>query len=228
MYFFWNLLLAHLLADFTFQTDRIAKWKRENISGVFFHVLIFLFFAVVVNYQYLPRRDFALALLLLGITHAVEDQWRVISVTKYHSHDNIFLFLYDQLVHILLIFILAPADPPYVTTEKWIYILLIGIIVTHFAMIFIYFLKKLFDEKTLFISKEKYHGIVERLLIFGCFIIAGNWFWLGIVTIVMLVIVERRFIRRFKKDLDFSVFNIVASNIIAVSCAILARQIWLM
>ena len=84
MYFFWRLLLAHLLADFTFQTDRIAKWKREVISGIFFHVLIFLFFAVAINYQYLPQKDFALALLILAVTHVIEDQWRVFSIKRWN------------------------------------------------------------------------------------------------------------------------------------------------
>ena len=38
---FWRLVLAHLLADFTFQTDFIAKWKRESIFGGLIHSFIF-------------------------------------------------------------------------------------------------------------------------------------------------------------------------------------------
>ncbi|MEW6555937.1 MAG: DUF3307 domain-containing protein [Elusimicrobiota bacterium] len=226
MYFFWRLLLAHLLADFTFQTDRIAKWKREDISGVFFHVLIFLFFAVAINYQYLPLRDFAVALLILGITHIIEDQWRVYSITKYNSPDSIGFFLWDQFVHILLIFVLAPRDPIGVRTEKWVLLFIIFIIVSHFSTIFIYFLKKLFYSDARIITAEKYHGIIERLMLVGCFIIPGKWYWFILPVAVVLVIGQRLSIKKLNSQLDFSAFNILASNIIGVVFSILARGIW--
>ena len=37
MEIFWRLILAHLLADFTFQTDHIAAWKRRSAWGTFIH-----------------------------------------------------------------------------------------------------------------------------------------------------------------------------------------------
>ena len=225
MYFFWQLLLAHLLADFTFQTDKIAKWKRESIYGVYFHVLIFLFFAVALNYKYIPMKEFALALLVLGITHVLEDQWRIISIKKYHSHDNLFLFLYDQFIHILLIFVIFPAQPPYAETEKWVLLLIVLIFASHFTTIFIYFLKKLLQKKAEIVTREKYHGIVERLVIVGCFLIPGNLYYGVLIFVVSLVIFER-FSIKDAKDLDSSVLNILSSNVIAVFFSIIARNIW--
>ncbi|OGS46558.1 MAG: hypothetical protein A2539_01635 [Elusimicrobia bacterium RIFOXYD2_FULL_34_15] len=226
MYFFWRLLLAHLLADFTFQTNRIAKWKRESISGVLFHVLIFLFFAVAINYQYLPQRDFALALLLLAISHVIEDQWRVYSITKYNSPDNFGFFLWDQFVHVLLIFVLAPKNPIAIDTEKWVILTIIFILATHFSTIFIYFSKKTFFSDSSIINQEKYHGIVERLTIVGCFIIPGKWYWLILPAVVVMVIIERFSMKKSATKLDYSALNVLISNGIAVILSITARIVW--
>ncbi len=225
LYFFWRLLLAHLLADFTFQTDRIAKWKRESISGVYFHVLIFLFFAVAVNYQYIPRKDFAVALLILGLAHVLEDQWRVVSIQKYHSHDNIFLFLYDQFIHVLMIFVVFPKQPPFAETEKWVYLAIVIVLASHFTTIFIYFLKKLFYKNAAIVTREKYHGIMERLLVVACFLIPGRLFYAALAIAVALIAFERYSIRG-AKDLDTSVFNVTASNVMAVMFSVIARGIW--
>ncbi|MDD5688574.1 MAG: DUF3307 domain-containing protein [Elusimicrobia bacterium] len=226
MYFFWHLLLAHMLADFTFQTDRIAKWKRENISGVFFHVLIFLFFAVAINYQYLPQKDFAVALLILAISHIIEDQWRVYSITKYNSPDDLGFFLWDQFVHILLIFVLAPKNPIGIETEKWIILLIILIVASHFTAILIYFIKKFFYSNANIVTQEKYHGIIERLIIVGCFIIPGKWYWIILPFVIILVVGERISIKKISSQLDFSAFNIIASNVIGVVLSVLARTVW--
>ncbi|MFH0947767.1 MAG: DUF3307 domain-containing protein [Elusimicrobiota bacterium] len=226
MYFFWRLLLAHLLADFTFQTDRIAKWKREDISGIFFHVLIFLFFAVTMNYQYLPQKNFAIALLILAASHIIEDQWRVYSINKYNSPDNIVFFLFDQFVHILLIFVLAPKDPIGAETAKWVFIIIIFVVATHFSTILIYFIKKLFYSDVGISTQEKYHGIVERLLIVACFIIQGKWFWIVLLFAVGLVVVERFSLKKIDNKLDFSAFNIITSNTMAVILSIIARSVW--
>lgn len=226
MYFFWRLLLAHILADFTFQTNRIAKWKREDISGVFFHVLIFLFFAVAINYQYLPRRDFALALLILAASHIIEDQWRVYSITEYKSPDNIIFFLWDQFVHVLLIFVLSPKDPIEASPEKWVYIVIIFVLASHFATVFIYFLKKIFHQEAIIVTEEKYHGIVERLIIVGCFIIPSKWYWIIMPLAVILIIVQRVSIKKLQPNLDFSIFNITLSSTIGIVLSIMARAIW--
>lgn len=226
MYFFWRLLLAHILADFTFQTNRIAKWKREDVSGVFFHVLIFLFFAVAINYQYLPRRDFALALLILAASHVIEDQWRVYSITKYKSPDNLIFFLWDQFVHILLIFVLAPKDPIEASPEKWVYIVIIFVLASHFSTVFIYFLKKAFYSDATIVTEEKYHGIVERLLIVGCFIIPGKLYWIIMPVAAILIIGQRLSIKNMQPNLDFSTFNIATSSIIGIVLSILARVVW--
>ena len=37
MVIFWRLLLGHLLADFTFQSNFINAWKRKSIWGMLGH-----------------------------------------------------------------------------------------------------------------------------------------------------------------------------------------------
>ena len=38
---FWRLVLAHLLADFSLQTNRLAAWKRQSPLGTLVHSVIF-------------------------------------------------------------------------------------------------------------------------------------------------------------------------------------------
>ena len=226
MYFFWRLLLAHLLADFTFQTDRIAKWKREDISGVFFHVLIFLFFAVVINYQYLPQKNFAVALMVIAMLHVVEDKWRAYNIVKYNSPDDIVFFLWDQFVHILFIFVLVPEDPIGAITEKWVVLAIIFIAASNFSTILIYFVKKLFYSDACVITQEKYHGIIERVLIVVCFVITGKWYWIVLSSVVLLVLIERFSMKKINNKLDFSIHNILTSNVMAIILSIIAHGVW--
>jgi hypothetical protein len=37
---FCRLLFGHLLADFTFQTNYLAEWKRQRFGGLLVHVAI--------------------------------------------------------------------------------------------------------------------------------------------------------------------------------------------
>ena len=41
---FWRLMFGHLLADFTFQTNFINRWKRTSFYGLLFHCLMHPFF----------------------------------------------------------------------------------------------------------------------------------------------------------------------------------------
>ena len=39
MLIFWRLVLAHFIADFTLQTNKVAQWKRVSQLGMVVHVL---------------------------------------------------------------------------------------------------------------------------------------------------------------------------------------------
>jgi len=109
--------------------------------------------------------------------------------------------------------------------EKWVLLIIVLVCASHFSAILIYFLQKIFYEKAAIVTREKYHGMVERLIVVSCFLIPGNLYYV-ILTFVVCLVVFERFSMRGAKNLDFSFLNIASSNILAVSFSIIARNIW--
>ena len=50
---FWRLILAHFIADFTFQTNKVASWKRESRTGMLVHILTHPVVAYAFTWPYL-------------------------------------------------------------------------------------------------------------------------------------------------------------------------------
>lgn len=101
---FFIFLLAHLLADFPLQTNRIFRLKVTSNAGLALHVLIHLLMAVLLLQQ--PARHLDL-LLALGVAHFVTD-W-----IKVHFPGELQWpgFVLDQLAHLTAIAGLAWWQP---------------------------------------------------------------------------------------------------------------------
>lgn len=117
MEIFWRLILGHLLADYTLQTDFIADWKKRNVSGLFVHSVLHLAAYYFLTFPALPQVWVRIAgleltgfvcILLLFILHFIEDAWRVWAINKNNYSDNTLFYIYDQLVHYALLFLLSP------------------------------------------------------------------------------------------------------------------------
>ena len=57
---FWRLMLGHFLADFTFQVNAIAAWKRTSHWGLLLHCLMHPLFYIVLTWPYLGETWFAM------------------------------------------------------------------------------------------------------------------------------------------------------------------------
>ncbi len=151
MEIFWKLVLAHLLGDFTFQTDFIAKWKRESIFGGLMHSLIFFACAAALCFGQLGEHWAAwgvsfpvngwVMLAVLSLFHFFEDEWRVRTIRKAQSADSFLFFIIDQCIHIGLIFVFFPPQT-WQMPEKWIFLSMLFVLTTHFTSIFVYFSEK--------------------------------------------------------------------------------------
>src|SRR5258708_13254069 len=53
MIIFWRLVLAHFIADFTFQTNHIANWKRQSKWGMIVHVITHPITSYALTWPYL-------------------------------------------------------------------------------------------------------------------------------------------------------------------------------
>lgn len=95
----WNLLLAHALGDFVFQTDWMVK-HRDLIGVLTFHV--FIHFALMVILVGQQRLEFWPYLLLIATLHLIQDRIKN-NITKKRPDWIGRGFIIDQVMHIIVL-----------------------------------------------------------------------------------------------------------------------------
>ena len=175
---FLTLLTAHFLADFPLQTNIIYKWKTLSPWGVVFHSGIFTLCALMLCFSVL-NAGIIFLIFFLSVIHFFTD-WSKLKIPE--KHDNLFIFLLDQLAHVVTIIIgiwllkLLFQEQPLVSVDKAFLIphdyigLVLGLIITSYVgVILVYYLEKLILNSNPgllpFYFSEKYLGIAGRLLI---------------------------------------------------------------
>lgn len=235
MVIFWRLLLGHLLADFTLQSNFVNAWKRKSVWGMLGHCAMHPVAYIALTYPYLNEFWVNTAwvklqgwtcVLLIFFLHFIEDEWRVFTIFKFKTPDNFLYFAWDQFIHfacIWMFFPLASIGDPAGTwiPEKWPVLGCLLVLVTHFCTVLIYFL-----EKDLFSGyfpdfDEKYLTMAERLVMSLCFLLPGWWFlplcaaWMGNMAYL-----------RYKRLMDFSWFSFYLGGAVAALCGWGARTIY--
>ena len=118
MEIFWRLVLGHLIGDFTLQTNHIAAWKRRSVPGMLVHCGIHPVIYSMLLWNYMGQVWVQLGRLsltgwacvtIMFVAHFAEDQWRVWSVLKRSTPDNTFFYIWDQGVHYVVLFAMAPS-----------------------------------------------------------------------------------------------------------------------
>lgn len=231
MEIFWRLVLAHLLADFTFQTDFIAGWKRKNILGGLAHSLIFLVCSGILCYGYLNdvwisigNQIFVsgwIALLLLTVFHFLEDEWRIWTIEKLNSSDSIVFFLWDQFIHLVLIFVFIPREAGGFFPVKWISLAIIFVLTTHFTSVFTYYFEKDILGHAKLLAKEKYQSMLERIVTILTLLLPGP-----AAFAVLILWLARVFVYHSKHDHEFSWIDVIIGNLMAALFGIIARNVY--
>lgn len=119
MTLFFTLLLAHLIADFPLQTNRIFAMKLKSSKGIAIHVLIHLFVTAVLIRDPLSHLPL---LLVLGTTHFFIDWFKLRQTTVRQVPG----FLVDQALHLgvlIILTIIFPTVQP-VLSGAWLYVAL--------------------------------------------------------------------------------------------------------
>lgn len=248
MEIFWRLILGHLLADFTFQTDFIHHWKRTSAKGLLAHCLMHPVFYVALCWPFLGQTwvDFPLVglhlngcacIVLIFLTHLLEDWWRVFVIQRYRVPDNTAFFLWDQAFHYAVIFAVAPliisssasgatplssADLGAVFPEKWPALGCLFVLVTHAATVLVYFIEKDANGAGFPSFDEKYLAMSERLVLALCILLpnpvtaavfaAG---WLGVTA----------WLRR-SRVFDLSPISFYGGAAIACACGLAGRAVY--
>lgn len=225
------LVLAHLLADFTFQSDAILDWKRRNAVGGVIHSGIFFLCAAVLCFPSLsmtwvhPVAGISLngwaALFLLSVMHFVVDAWRSWTIQALHSPDSFFFFLLDQFIHLVLIVAMAPQESA-LAVQPWVLLAILFVLVTHFSSVFIFFMEKdLFGQSDV-LKTGKYYHMGQRLLVAGAMLLPGLvWPLAGIAVVWGAQLI--RF--RLRRPDRYSLLNTVIGNILALGFGLLARDV---
>jgi hypothetical protein len=234
MVIFWRLLFGHLLADFTFQTDFVNRWKRSSLLGMLVHCATHPICYLALTWPYL-RETWVSAgplgvpgwacIALVFVTHFLEDQWRVFTIFRYNLPDNTLYFIWDQIIHYAIIFAVIPSAVAgannQLIPELWPVLGCLFVIVTHACTVAIYFVEKDLYDRVFPAFQEKYAGIAERLVLALCFLVPGHsW---PLLALIWLSLMHWTRSRRF---LDLSWLSFYIGGVVAVLCGIAARFVY--
>jgi len=225
MEIFCRLLFGHLLADFTFQTNYIAEWKRHSFYGLLAHVFIHPLCYIPLTYPFIndtwvviagvPLNGWA-CIAIATVLHFIEDWFRVNKVNKGWT-DNTLFYLWDQLIHILVIWVLTPTRTQAVI-DPWPILGILFVLVTHFATVTVWFIEKDIYGRTYPETEEKYISMLQRLVVWLTFFLPHP-LWLFGVAFFMVTF----FRHIWKRRVDFSWCSVILGNMMAVGCGLIAR-----
>ena len=225
MEIFYRLLFGHLLADFTFQTNHLADWKRHSMMGLFVHVAIHPLCYLALTWPFLGQTwqsygGVALSgwmcVTLATVIHFLEDWFRVTRIEK-GWRDNTAFYVWDQAVHLVALWFLAPHGPSNAPVT-WPVIGCLFVVVTHFATVTIWFIEKDINGRDYPETEEKYLAILQRLVVWLAFFLPQPW-WLLVLAFVLFTFGRHVWHRR----VDFSRTSVVLGNAIAILCGALVR-----
>lgn len=98
------MLIAHLLADFTFQTTKLVQQKQENKKYILSHALIY---AGTISIAILPFVKFGYAILpliIIIVSHFAIDYAKTFVDKKFSEKSIVFAsFIVDQILHVLVL-----------------------------------------------------------------------------------------------------------------------------
>ena len=106
--YFLTLLIAHLLADFPFQTTAMVKGKIEGKVGAYLrHLGVHAIISVIavgllIGWAAISLR-LGIGLVALLIAHGLLDWAKSVLVARQPASDGGLLFVIDQLLHVMLI-----------------------------------------------------------------------------------------------------------------------------
>jgi hypothetical protein len=201
MKIFFRLLLAHLLTDFVLQTNFIAKWKKRSFYGVVVHSLTFFVLGLVLTWEEVweiwfdyPIKLYGIwCLIILFLFQIIEDEYRAYNIRHYHIQDNILFFLWDQVIHIVFLFVFSPYSASW-DLEPIIIILCLLIIGTYGLSIIILYTDSLFYKSSVVdnLFQKKMYSIILRFVILSFFLLPYRLYLLSIVLIPIMWILNKK------------------------------------
>lgn len=98
--------VGHLLGDFYFQNEKIAKYKDEKYKGVLLHSLEY-YIVIILTILPIFSLDMILAATYTALAHFVIDTVKYLFLREKKIRKNVRVFVIDQCAHIASILIVA-------------------------------------------------------------------------------------------------------------------------
>lgn len=182
---FLRLLLAHLLADFLLQSNKMVKEKQEKKIAskrlylhILFHILCYYLLLWDLQWWYIP--------LLIGLSHYLIDLGKLYLQNSINSR---LLFFIDQGVHLMTlygasVYLSGAALVNLTLSPQSLLIIILVIFLTQPSSVIIKTLISVYTPNTEMEKEDslqhagKYIGMLERLLVF-VFIASNHWEGVG-------------------------------------------------
>jgi hypothetical protein len=175
--------LIHFLADYTFQSSSLVKYKSEHFLGIVIHSSVHLVTLMAVLAPFLCNSRIWTSIAIIYVTHIIIDQSKV-SLSKAYPKSTCFFYFLDQIVHMLIItacsYYVGLLTPEYLTgtalelysNQSVVLYLLILVLVTYFYDVTRYFVRQHYDKP----FKRDYNTMLMNA---GIVTVAFGVYWVG-------------------------------------------------
>jgi|GEM_PF-1638656 len=97
------LILAHFLADYPLQTNRLAIYKKNHVMGIVLHSFTHFAVSALVLLPFLYETKIWWGILIIFVTHNLFDQIKV-TLGKKTKWNPFLLYILDQVGHLVVIY----------------------------------------------------------------------------------------------------------------------------
>ncbi|QTL99691.1 DUF3307 domain-containing protein [Iocasia frigidifontis] len=107
------LILAHVLADFSFQTEKLSKNKQLSFLALMKHLLIVFLTSLILTFYYFSEQ-LLFVILTITLFHGIIDYckiyltWKLAERKAKTGNYKLEIFIVDQILHILVILLTVP------------------------------------------------------------------------------------------------------------------------
>jgi hypothetical protein len=177
--FFLLFVLSHMLGDFFFQSNFVAKLKTQSPVGLLLHIFLVFLSTTIIFFPFLKDWRVLLVLVVNAIIHYGVDFSKMYIDKTFAPKKTVLMFWIDQMIHILVFAVLVfflPESPqafdfvPHIfyrflqNTEMILY--LIGFFWISYMLDIVFFMHKKEETGEAFYSRS-YTAMTLRVLLFA-------------------------------------------------------------
>ena len=220
---FYYLILGHILGDFTFQTDRIARNKNVDFKWNLIHSFIVM--ACMLLFSIPFGINVSLLVVVSSVLHFIIDLYKS-KINAKNNLQSLIYFLMDQAIHITIIYIVSLFSDKNLAIGMAYNITLFfplalaftvsfgGILVQYILKIFF------FSYDSFFNGSEKIVGQIMRLLFFIIMYFSFQSSLLYLTALPLVILIEIIYYNRsFKAWMGPDYFTVM--NLLNLSISVL-------